>query len=203
MLHCNFDFILLMLNCGTPTGNLFSYSLSLTLCCCMCMYCAYKLFMLWVLLVSISLREYLVPLYCLLASYLTVSFYLSPHYVGVTLSSLLLVFLLAAFLQCLSKARPTLYFPGLVLFIGISFHRQFVTSYSDEILLLLATTSLQSYLITCFSLFVLNDNIFRFRSFSHLMFGIFIKTVVISRMIIEWLIDILKVSLSIQSMQEH
>jgi len=50
MLHCNFDFILLMLNCGTPTGNLFSYSLSLTLCCCMCMYCAYKLFMLWVLL---------------------------------------------------------------------------------------------------------------------------------------------------------
>jgi len=29
------------------------------------------------------------------------------------------------------------------------------------------------------------------------MFGIFIKTVVISRMIIEWLIDILKVSLSI------
>ena len=78
-----------------------------TLCCCMCMYCAYKLFMLWVLLVSISLREYLVPLYCLLASYLTVSFYLSPHYVGVTLSSLLLVFLLAAFLQCLSKAQPS------------------------------------------------------------------------------------------------
>jgi len=107
VLHCNFDFILLMLNCGTPTGNLFSYSLSLTLCCCMCMYCAYKLFMLWVLLVSISLREYLVPLYCLLASYLTVSFYLSPHYVGVTLSSLLLVFLLAAFLQCLSKAQPS------------------------------------------------------------------------------------------------
>jgi len=64
-------------------------------------------------------------------------------------------------------------------------------------LLLLSTTSLQSYLITCFSLFVLNDNIFRFRSFSCLMFGIFIKTVVISRMIIEWLIDILKVSLSI------
>ena len=104
MLHCNFDFILLILNCGTPTGNLFSYSLSLTLCCCMCMYCAYKLFMLWVLLVSISLREYLVPLYCLLASYLTVPFYLSPHYVGVTLSSLLLVFLLAAFLQCLSNS---------------------------------------------------------------------------------------------------
>ena len=46
-------------------------------------------------------------------------------------------------------------------------------------------------------LFVLKNNIFRFRSFSHLMFGIFIKTIVISRMIIEWLIDILKVSLSI------
>ena len=39
-------------------------------------------------------------------------------------------------------------------------------------MLLLSTTSLQSYLITSFSLFVLNDNIFRFRSFSHLMFGI-------------------------------
>ena len=77
MLHCNFDFILLnMLNCGTPTGNWFSLSLSLTLCCCMCMYCAYKLFMLWVLLVSISLREYLVLLYCLLASYLADSTFL-------------------------------------------------------------------------------------------------------------------------------
>ena len=107
VLHCNFDFILLMLNCGTPTGNLFSLSVSLTFDCCMCTYCAYKLFMLWVFLVSISLREYLVPLYCLLAFYLTVSFYLSPHYVGVTLSSLLLVFLLAAFLQCLSKAQPS------------------------------------------------------------------------------------------------
>jgi len=80
--------------------------------------------MLWVLLVSISLYEYLVPLYCLLSSYLTVPFYVYPHYVGVTPSLLLLVFLLAAFLQCLSKAQPsTLYFPGLVLFTGISFHR--------------------------------------------------------------------------------
>ena len=124
VLYCNFDFILLMLNCGTLIPAIgFFLSLSLTFGCCMCTYCAYKLFMLWVLLVSISLREYLVLLYCLLASYLTVPFYLSPHYVGVTLSSLLLVFLLAAFLQCLSKAQPsTLYFPGLVLFIGISFH---------------------------------------------------------------------------------
>jgi len=126
VLHCNFDFMLLVLHCGMPTGNLYSLHLSfnLTFCCCMCTYCAYKLFMLWVLLVSISLYEYLVPLYCLLSSYLTVPFYVYPHYVGVTPSLLLLVFLLAAFLQCLSKAQPsTLYFPGLVLFTGISFHR--------------------------------------------------------------------------------
>ena len=106
-IYCNFDFILLMLNCSTPTGNLYSLhlSLNLTLCCRMCTtYCAYMLFMLLVLLCLISLYEYLVPLYCLLASYLTVPFYLSPHYVGVTLSSLLLVFLLAAFLQCLSNS---------------------------------------------------------------------------------------------------
>jgi len=38
-----------------------------------------------------------------LASYLTVPFYLSSRDVGVTLRSLILVFLVAAFLQCLSQ----------------------------------------------------------------------------------------------------